>query len=334
MKFEKGYTLFELSRLCGGYVKGDGSVMIWGIGPVEEAEEGEITFVLSKQYLPKEIRASAVVTNPKMANHLKDLPLIISDFPKAVFAKIANLFVKTLSPLSGIHESAIIEKSAVIGVDVYIGPMVYVGKKAVIGDRTILMAKAYVGNDVKIGKDCIIHPGAIILDNSILGDRVIIHSGAVIGSDGFGYAQDEMGNHIKIPQVGRVVIEDDVEIGANSTVDRATFGETRIKRGTKIDNLVMVAHNVVIGERSILAGQVGIAGSSIVGNNVIMAGQVGVADHVKIGNNVKIGPKSGVPKDIGSDMEVIGIPAMPKEEYFRLYWKILRLIRPKRKQEG
>ncbi len=328
------YSLEELVHLCGGELRGDGSVVITGAAPIAHARGGEISFCTDVRYLTflDHTEASALVVPPSLADRVpSSLPLVISSYPRATFAKIASLFCEERSHVPpGIHHSAWIGKDVVLGVDVSIGPMVCIEEGAVIGEETSIMAQCYVGRNVRIGQRCRIFPGVIILEGCTLGSRVVVHSGTVIGSDGFGYAQDEHGEHVKIPQRGTVIIEDDVEIGANCTIDRATFGETRIERGTKIDNLVTVAHNVTIGQRCILAGQVGIAGSSVVGEQVIMGGQVGVADHVVIGKGVKVGPKSGIAHDVPPGEEIIGVPAIAKGDYIKLYMNIRRIERMKR----
>ena len=188
---------------------------------------------------------------------------------------------------------------------------------------------AFIGKEVRIGAGCLIHPRACILDRCVIGERVIIHSGAVIGADGFGYAQDERGRHVKIPQTGIVQIDDDVEIGANTTVDRATFGRTWIKRGAKIDDLVMIAHNVEVGEDTALVGQVGVSGSTRIGDHVVMAGQVGIAGHLHIGDGVKIGAKSGIHSSIKAGQNILGIPGVPYEQWIKNYVNIQRLPRLK-----
>jgi len=324
------YPLSEIARLCGATLHGDGSVIIRGVAPIDSANKEHISFVESKKRLvdPSLIKAGAIVVSPSLVDELQMFPLLISNRPKATFARIAQIFHGTEPPIpTGVHPTAWIEPETKIGENVGIGSFVCIASGTVIGNGTRIMAHCYIGRNVAIGSECLIYPGVIILDECKIGDRVIIHSGTVIGSDGFGYAQDETGEHVKIPQTGIVVIEDDVEIGANCTIDRATFGETRIKRGSKIDNLVTIAHNVTIGENCIIAAQSGVAGSSKIGNRVIMAGQVGIADHVTVGDNVMIGAKSGVASDIKPGMEIVGIPALPKEEFFKAQMNIRRLER-------
>jgi UDP-3-O-[3-hydroxymyristoyl] glucosamine N-acyltransferase len=332
------YSLAELAHLCGAELHGDGSIIISGVAPLSSAERSHIAFLDNRKYLPSSlylIKAGAVVTHPSFADDLQGIPLLLSPKPKATFARIAQLLhgIGPTTSLAGIHPLSWLDEEVTVGSGVSIGPFTCIGSGSNIGDGTLIMAQCYVGREVLIGSDCILYPGVIILDRCRIGNRVIIHSGTVIGSDGFGYAQDESGEHIKIPQLGTVVIEDDVEIGANCTIDRATFGETRIQRGTKIDNLVTIAHNVRIGEKCILAGQTGVAGSSTIGDGVIIAGQVGIADHVTIGDGVRIGAKSGVALDVKANVDIVGIPAVPKEEQFRLYRNMRSYDRLKKKVE-
>ncbi|MCX7822029.1 MAG: UDP-3-O-(3-hydroxymyristoyl)glucosamine N-acyltransferase [Syntrophobacterales bacterium] len=330
----KEYTLSELARLFGVKLQGDGSIVIRGVAPIERADRYHITFIESRKFLPPKpsmITAGAIVTHPSLAEKLSEFPLILSPTPKATFARIAQIFYKGPALPTGVHPMAWINPKARVEANVRVGPFVCIGDGSTVGKETVIMAHCYVGSNVVIGSGCLIYPGVIILDGCTIGDRVIIHSGTVIGSDGFGYALDEQGEPVKIPQLGTVVIEDDVEIGANCTIDRATFGETRIKRGSKIDNLVTVAHNVTLGQRCIIAGQSGIAGSSILGDGVIVGGQVGITDHIVIGNGVRIGAKSGVFYDVKDKMDIFGIPALPKEEYLRIQGGIRRIERLRKK---
>jgi UDP-3-O-[3-hydroxymyristoyl] glucosamine N-acyltransferase len=235
--------------------------------------------------------------------------LVKVDNPYLAFAKVIPLLSKVDLPPPGIHRSFIAGDAVAVGQKCSILPHVVVENRVKIGDRTILYPGIYIGNDVIIGNDVVIYPNVTILHNVQIGNRVIIHSGTVIGSDGFGFAP-QTGSYHKIPQIGRVLIEDDVEIGANVTIDRATLGKTHIKRGVKIDNLVQIAHNVVIGENSIIVAQVGISGSTRIGQNVMLAGQVGLVGHIEIGDHVKIGAQSGVTKSVPSNTIVSGSPAV------------------------
>jgi len=319
------YSLKELAERFGASVKGNAEIQIEGIESLKQARSGQLSFVTGPRLRDEAIAcaASALIVPPSLDD--LDRHLLIHPSPYLLFARIAQLFDEPLRLNDGIHGSAHVSEEAEIGPGVRIGPMAHLGPGSRIGPGSSICGTAYIGADVQIGCDCVIHPGAVILDRCLIGDRVIIHSGTVIGSDGFGYTPDEEGRHIKIPQSGIVQIDDDVEIGSNTSVDRATFDRTWIQRGTKIDNLVQVAHNVVIGEDSILAGQVGISGSSRLGCHVILAGQVGLADHVEIGDGTRIGAKSGVAHSIKGGQDVMGIPAVPKKQFFKTITHLQRL---------
>jgi UDP-3-O-[3-hydroxymyristoyl] glucosamine N-acyltransferase len=309
-------TLKELAQLVGGEVVGDGEVKIFGVAPIEEAQEGEITFVAHPRYLPKlnETKASAIIVSPKVSEI--DKPLLRVANPHLAFAKILQIYTYRPYESRGVDERAWVSPKARLGEKVSVYPFVYVGDHAEIGNRVTLFPGVFVGDNAVVGDDTLVYPNVCIYEGSRIGNRVILHSGVVIGSDGFGFTKDGKRN-VKIPQIGIVEIEDDVEIGANTAVDRAAMGKTVIKRGVIIDNLVQVAHSVTIGEDSIIVAQVGIAGSTKIGTNVILAGQVGVADHVEIGDNVMVGPQSGVGKDIPPNQVVTGSPHLPHKDYLR-----------------
>jgi len=309
-------TLNELAQLVGGEVVGDGEVKILGVAPIEEARKGEITFVAHPRYLPKlnQTEASAIIVSPKVSE--ADKPLLKVANPYLAFAKILQVYVHRPYESRGVDQRAWVSATTKLGEKVSVYPFVYVGDHAEIGDRVILFPGVFVGDNAVIGDDTLIYPNVSIYEGSRIGKRVILHSGVVIGSDGFGFAKEGKRN-VKIPQIGIVEIGDDVEIGANTTVDRAAMGKTVIKKGVIIDNLVQVAHSVTIGEDSIIVAQVGIAGSTKIGANVILAGQVGVADHVEIGDNVMVGPQSAVVKDIPPHQVVTGSPTLPHKDYLR-----------------
>jgi UDP-3-O-[3-hydroxymyristoyl] glucosamine N-acyltransferase len=307
--------LSDIAQFLGGELEGEGDLDIKGVNTLEESQPGDITFLANPKYKAKlhTTRASAVIVNREIFTDR--LALVRVDNPYLAFAKIIPLFSKIELPPPGIHPSFITGEEVQIGQNCSILPYVVVGNRVKIGDRTVLYSGVYIGNDVTIGNDVVIYPHVTIMHGVQIGNRVIIHSGAVIGSDGFGFVP-QAETYQKIPQIGTVLIEDDVEIGANVTIDRATLGKTHIQRGVKIDNLVQIAHNVVIGENSIIVAQVGISGSTQVGRHVTLAGQVGLVGHIKIGDYVKIGAQSGVTKSIPSHAVVSGSPAVD-----HLLWK-------------
>ena len=290
-------TLQEIADRLGGTVQGDGSIEITGVNGVELAQPGEITFISNKKFTEqlKNSKASAVIVQQALDT---DLPQMIHPGPAVAFAKLLAEFHPEPRPKPGIHDQAVIAEGVQLGKDVTIGPFVSIGPDVVIGDHTVLHPGVVVHEGVRIGNNATLFPQVTVYRNTILGNHVILHAGVVIGADGFGYTPDEKGRHVKINQIGRVVIEDHVEVGVNSCIDRAAFGETLIHEGTKIDNLVTIAHNCEIGHHSIIVAQVGIAGTCKTGHHVILAGQVGLADHVTIGSQVVVAAQSGVNKDL------------------------------------
>ncbi|NWF92543.1 MAG: UDP-3-O-(3-hydroxymyristoyl)glucosamine N-acyltransferase [Syntrophaceae bacterium] len=308
--------LKELAEWVGGTVVGDEELEISGVAPIEEARSGQITFIGAPKYLPKinETGASAVIVSREIPSSPK--ALLCVNNPYLAFAKIFALFSQRPYQPKGIDSRAWISPTARLGQEVTIHAFASIGDRCAIGDRVTIYPGVYVGEDSSVGDDSVLYPNVSIYPGSVIGKRVILHSGVVVGSDGFGYVKEGRKN-VKIPQMGNVEIEDDVEIGANTTIDRATFGKTVIRRGTKIDNLVQVGHNVVIGEDSIIVAQVGIAGSTKIGSNVTLAGQVGVADHVEIGDNVMVGAQSGIAQDIAANQAYTGSPALPHREFLR-----------------
>ncbi|MBW2069983.1 MAG: UDP-3-O-(3-hydroxymyristoyl)glucosamine N-acyltransferase [Deltaproteobacteria bacterium] len=309
-------TLGDLQRMVGGELHGDPELRISGVAPLESASAGDISFVISPKYssAARSSKAAAFVVPRGMEDFQK--PRVVHGNPYLALAKILALFSHDVVQAAGVSSAAHLDPGVKLGKDVSVHPGVYVGEAAVLGDRVILLPGVYIGAGVHIGEDCLIYPNATILERCRLGKRVIVHSGTVIGSDGFGYAQED-GRHVKIPHLGIVQIDDDVEIGANCTVDRGTLGRTWIKRGVKIDNLVQIAHNVVIGENSIIVAQVGISGSTRLGKHVVLAGQVGVAGHLEIGDGVRVGGQSGVAKSIAPGETVSGSPAIRHQDWLR-----------------
>jgi UDP-3-O-[3-hydroxymyristoyl] glucosamine N-acyltransferase len=304
-------TVSQIADFLDGKVLGDGKVIIKGVCGIREAKQGDITFLANPRYnhLVSRTHASAIITSRKIDYSLK--PLIQVDNPSLAFANIVNKFhpKKAVHP-KGIHPTAIIAKSAKLGRGVAIGAYTIVEENVVIQDNTVIYPGCYIGRDVQVGENTLIYANVSIREEVALGNRVVIQSGSVIGSDGFGFITQE-GRHQRVPQTGTVVIEDDVEIGANVTVDRARFDKTVIAKGTKIDNLVQIAHNVAIGENCFIVAQVGISGSTTIGNNTVLAGQAGVTGHISVGDNVVVGAQAGVTKPVPSGVMVSGYPAKP-----------------------
>jgi len=309
--------LRELAELVGGTVAGNGEVEISGIGSLEDAGPSELTFMASPKFLGKlkETRAAAVIVSKEIPQ--VDKPFLIAANPYLAFAKILGFFSDQPFQDRGVDPRAYVSPTAQIGREVNIYPFVWIGDRCSIGDRVVLYPGVYVGEDCSIGDGSVFYPNVSVYSRTKVGKRVVLHSGVVVGSDGFAYVKEGRTN-VKIPQVGTVEMGDDVEIGANTTVDRATLGKTIIQRGTKIDNLVQVAHNVVIGEDSVIVAQVGIAGSTRIGSNVTLGGQVGVSDHAEIEDNVMVGAHSGVVGKLAGNAAYTGTPAMPHREFLRV----------------
>ncbi|MGB9699044.1 MAG: UDP-3-O-(3-hydroxymyristoyl)glucosamine N-acyltransferase [Thermodesulfobacteriota bacterium] len=315
-EIRKKITLGELATLVGGSLDGDPDMEIFGIASLEEAHEGEISFLAEMKNISRleKTLASAIIAPCQLPPFPK--PVIRTPNPYLAFVKVQAFFsYQPYSPL-GIDSRACIGRGAEIGKDVSIYPYVYIGEESKIGDRVVLYPGVYIGPKVQVGEDSILYPNVVVMERCLIGRRVIIHAGTIIGSDGFGFIQ-EGNRHLKIPQVGIVQVDDDVEIGANCTIDRATMGKTWIKRGVKTDNLVHVAHNVVVGEDTLLVAQVGIAGSTKIGNRVALGGQVGVVGHINIGDDVKVGAQSGVAQDVPAGQIVSGTPAIPHRDWLR-----------------
>lgn len=302
----------KLSEICSslnGELVGDGDIDINGLAKIDEAGVGDLTFLANPKYekFLEETNASAILVSKKLEN--VKIPHIRVDDPYLSFQKSLGLiYPKHYSIIKDIHPSAVISDGVKIGNNVSIGAFVYIAPNSEIGENTVIYPGCVIEENVKIGKNCKISSNVSINYNCEIGDNAIIHSGVVIGSDGFGFAPSNQ-VYEKIPQVGKVVIENDVEIGANCTIDRATIGETRIKNGCKIDNLVQIAHNVVLGENTVIAAQTGISGSTKVGKHVTIAGQVGIVGHIEIGDNAILAAKSGISKSVPSGEVMFGIPA-------------------------
>jgi UDP-3-O-[3-hydroxymyristoyl] glucosamine N-acyltransferase len=304
-------TLREIAKLINGEVVGDDSIVITGVAGIKEAREGEITFLANPKYFPliDKTGASAIITSRELETAPK--PIIRTQNPSLAFAKVISSFAPSgvIHP-KGIDPTAKLGKDVSLGKDVAVGSYVVIENNVSIGDNTIIYPGCYIGHHTKIGTNTLIYPNVSIREQITIGKCAIIHSGTVIGSDGFGFETID-GVHHKIPQIGTVEIGDDVEIGANVTIDRARFDKTVIGSGTKIDNLVHIAHNVVIGKNSIIVAQVGISGSTTIGSNVTLAGQVGIVGHIDIGDNAVVMAQAGVTKSLPGQDSYWGTPAKP-----------------------
>jgi UDP-3-O-[3-hydroxymyristoyl] glucosamine N-acyltransferase len=307
--------LRDLAERLGCSVRGDASVQVHRVAGIEDSGPGDLTFVANSKYVAylSTTRASAVILSPE---HDTPLPSIVSPNPYLVYARAATILHPASRPGGGVHPMASVDPSAVLGPDVHVGAMAVIGPRARVGARTVVHPHVVLYADVTVGEDCVLHSGVHVREGCRLGDRVIVQNGAVIGGDGFGFARGPEG-YEKIPQVGIVVVEDDVEIGSNVAIDRAALKETRIGRGTKIDNLVQIGHSVVIGKDSVLAGQVGIAGSTKVGDRVTLAGQVGVVGHITIGDDVIATAQTGVPSSVEPGRVISGSPGIENRAWLK-----------------
>lgn len=309
-------SLASIAEIVEGTFTGDGNKKILNVASFEMVGPDTITFAGTPEYIKKipEIDAGAVIVPNGTESPTGNI--VYSDNPRAAFSKLMDIFNPIPEPVDSIHPTVVSGARFKCGSKVTLGPGVVIGDDVVIGDRVSILPNTVIGNGVMLGDDVSIHPNVSILDGTILGSRVTIHSGTVIGSDGYGFVFNGE-QHVKIRHIGIVRIDDDVEIGANCTIDRGTYGETWIKKGVKTDNQVHIAHNVVIGENTLLVAQVGIAGSTEVGNNAILAGRVGVAGHLKIGNNTIIGPGSGILKSVPDNQVISGVPGIPHKKWLR-----------------
>jgi UDP-3-O-[3-hydroxymyristoyl] glucosamine N-acyltransferase len=313
-------TLHELAEALQCRLEGDAAIEIVRVSGIDQAQEGDVTFVDNPRYIPRlaSTRASAVIAADDLSIPSGSrFAVLRSRTPYVDFARAVALFLPSSAPAKGVDKLSMIAGDARIGADVSIGPFVTVAAGASVGARSVLYPHVAVGPGASVGDDCIIHSQCSIRERAVVGHRVILHDGVVVGSEGFGFAKQADGTHLKIPQGAAVVIEDDVEIGANSTIDRPAVGETRIQAGTKIDNLVHIAHGVSVGRRVLLAAQVGVSGSAVVEDDVILAGQVGVAGHLRVGKGAMATAQSGIPNSVEPGAYVSGSPAMPHRDWLK-----------------
>ncbi|MDX1905181.1 MAG: UDP-3-O-(3-hydroxymyristoyl)glucosamine N-acyltransferase [Thermonemataceae bacterium] len=316
------FTIQQIAFILNGEIKGNKDLEISNLGKIQEAKKGEIAFLANPKYeaFIYDTEASAVIVNkdfqPKQ--HI-NTTLILVDDAYSAFTKLLEEYEKIINKAKkGIEQPAFIAENAQIKEDVYIGAFAYISENAEIGEKTQIYPHTFIGNNVKIGKNTIIYAGVKIYKDCVIGDNCIIHAGAVIGSDGFGFAPQADGSYKTIPQLGNVIIENEVSIGANATIDRATMGSTIIKKGTKIDNLVQIAHNVVLGQNNVIASQTGIAGSTEIGDNCMIGGQVGIAGHLKIASKTNIGAQSGLGSNVTEEnTNWHGSPAFDLKTFYK-----------------
>jgi UDP-3-O-[3-hydroxymyristoyl] glucosamine N-acyltransferase len=326
-------TLQDLAEFLACHLLGDGQGEVFGVASLKSAKPGDLVFVEDDRHLTKALvsPAGAVIAGEFAAQVVSTKPILIAEQPRLAFARAAAWIDDRRSVSPGVHPAAIVHPSAKLAKDVSIGERAVIRDKVEIGIGTSVGAGCVVGSGVRIGNDCRLYPNVTIYPGTALGERVVVHAGAVLGSDGFGYVRDrKTGRYEKFPQIGRLVIEDDVEIGANSTVDRGALDVTRIRRGTKIDNLVHVGHNVDVGEDVVIAAQTGLSGSAVVEDDVIIGGQVGIADHVRIEAGAILGAQSGIPsKKVirGKGIVFWGTPARPIKAYLKELAVLARLAR-------
>ena len=311
--------LFELAQETGARVEGDANIEIASAAGLDQAGPGQVTFLSNPRYSPRvqTTRASAIFVDEETDVGRNDIAILRAKDPYLAFTRALIVFNPPSEFEPYWDPSSVIDSSTRIPKEIFIDAHVAIGKNVQIGNRVRIHANVTIYDNVAIGDETEIHSGVAIRENTIIGKRVIVHNNAVIGSDGFGFAKDEQRHWLKIPQTGRVVIEDDVEIGAGTTIDRASTGETRIKRGAKLDNLVQVGHSCVIGEDALLCAQVGMAGSSRVGDRVILTGQVGIGGHITVGDDAILYPQSGVPNDVAPGEILVGTPAFEVSAFWR-----------------
>ena len=315
-------TVGNIADQINGSVVGDRDIDISNISKIEEGAKGSLTFLANPKYtefIYTTNASAAIVSSDFEPTEKIELTLIKVKDPYSSFTSILELFNKDLSKRKGISQLTDVDKSSKISDSAFIGSFSSVGENSIIGEKCIIENQVFIGNNVEIGNGCLIYPGVKILDDTIIGQNCIIHSSTTIGSDGFGFAPNDDGSYKKIPQTGNVVIGDNVEIGSNSTIDRATLGSTIISNGVKLDNQIQVAHNVEIGENTAIAAQSGVAGSTKIGKNCMIGGQVGIIGHIKIGDNVKIQAQAGVTSNIESNSRVTGTPAISYMNYNKSY---------------
>lgn len=315
------FTAAAIAGFLKGEIEGDPGIVVNAVAKIEEGHEGALSFLANPKYehYIYSTKSSVVLVNKSFVPTSKvEATLIKVENAYDAFASLLQLVEQSKPRKKGIHPTAVIEPSAKVGESAYIGAYAYIGENCILGDNCSVYPHVYIGDNSKVGNGCTLNPGVKIYHECVLGEGVTIHAGTVIGSDGFGFAPQSENEFMKIPQIGNVVIEDHVEIGANVTIDRATMGSTIIRRGVKLDNLIQIAHNVEIGENTVIAAQTGISGSTKVGKNCMFGGQVGIAGHIKIVDGTKIGAQSGIPGDVKKENSILlGYPAIDHRDFLR-----------------
>lgn len=316
------FSAQQIAELLDGEVEGNADAVVNRLAKIEEGEPGSLSFLANPQYEPHiyHTEASIVIVNKSFEAEkpVKTTLLRVDDAYQA-FARLLNLYNQMRHNKSGVEQNATVSESATLGEDVYVGSHTYIGENVTIGNNTKIYPGCYIGDNVTLGDNCLLYSGARIYADCQLGNDVTLHSGVIIGGDGFGFAPNSENSYDKVAQIGNVIIEDHVEVGANTTIDRATLGSTIIRKGVKIDNLIQIAHNVEIGENTVIAAQTGVAGSTKIGKNCMIGGQVGIVGHLTIGNNVKIAAQSGIGQSLKDNEVVQGSPAFNVRDYKKSY---------------
>jgi len=315
------FTAATIAGFLNGEIEGNPDIKVNTIAKIEEGQNGALSFLANPKYehYIYETKSSIILVNKSFVPTSKiEATLIRVDNSYEAFASLLRLVDQARPRKKGIHQTAVIEASAKVGADVYIGPFAYIGENCIIGDGCSVYPHVYVGDNTKLGNNCTLNPGVTIYHDCVLGEGCTIHAGSVIGSDGFGFAPQSESEYMKIPQLGNVVLEDHVEIGANVTIDRATMGSTIIHKGVKLDNLIQIGHNVEVGDNTVMAAQTGISGSTKIGKNCMFGGQVGLAGHIKIANGTKIGAQGGILSNIKEEnTAIIGSPAIDVRQFMK-----------------
>jgi UDP-3-O-[3-hydroxymyristoyl] glucosamine N-acyltransferase len=324
------FTAEQIAGILKGEILGDLAAKVSGLSKIEEGVPGSLSFLANPKYEEYiyQTQSTICIVN-KTFEPNKDLPstltLIKVDDAHACFAKLLEVYSQMTKKAAQIEPQVQVHETAKLGANLYIGSFTYISAGAVVGDETAIYPNVYIGENVKIGKNCTLHPGVKVYQDCVIGDDCVLHAGVVIGADGFGFVPDENGVFSKVPQIGNVIIEDRVEIGSNSTIDRATLGSTFIRKGVKLDNLVHIAHNVDIGENSAFAAQVGVAGSTKIGRSVMVGGQAGISGHITIADQTKIVAQSGIPGNVKKADTLMGSPGIPMEDFKKSYFGFRKL---------